>query len=76
MPLIRKDAIQGHAVPHGYRSPHGPFPPEILAQPEREHVPEHSEYLHDSLADVRLFRCKDCGDVLYEHELDDHTCNL
>jgi hypothetical protein len=74
MPLIRRDAIQGHATPKGYRSAHGPFPSEIFAAPLREHVPEPSDYLHDSLADVKLFRCKDCGDVLYENELEAHDC--
>ena len=32
MPVIRKFAVQGHAVPHGYQRPRGPFPPAILAQ--------------------------------------------
>ena len=74
MPLIRKFAVQGHAVPNGPYRPHGPFPAEVLAQnPVREDY-QHSDSLHEALDDVRMFRCKDCGDVLYEDELDLHEC--
>ena len=75
MPLIRKFAIQGHAVPSGYRSPRGPFPPEIFARnPVAYDESLHSDSLHEALDDVRMFRCKDCGDVLYEDELSLHVC--
>lgn len=74
MPLIRKFAIQGHAVPNGYQRPLGPFPAEVLAQNPRSYVDEHSDSLHEALDDIRMFRCKDCGDVLYEEELDSHYC--
>jgi hypothetical protein len=74
MPLIRKFAIQGHAVPSGPYRPHGPFPPEVLAQNSMVYETEHSDSLHEALDDVRLFRCKDCGEFLYEEELDSHIC--
>lgn len=76
MPIIRKFAVQGHAVPHGYQKPLGPFPQEILTQSRV--VYDHEEYsdsLHEALDDVRMFRCKECNDVLYEDELYIHQCD-
>ena len=75
MPLIRKFARQGHAVPTGPHSPRGPFPAEIFASNPRA-IDESmtSDSLHEALDDVRMFRCKDCGDILYEDELIDHEC--
>jgi hypothetical protein len=75
MPIIRKFAVQGHAVPNGYQRPLGPFPPEILAQSRV--VYDHEEYsdsLHEALDDVKMFRCRDCSDFLYEDELYTHEC--
>lgn len=77
MALIRKFAVQGHAVPKGYSSPKGPFPYEIFQAPER--APEeqqHADSLHEALDDVRMFYCKECGGVLYEDELGTHVCEL
>jgi rubrerythrin len=36
---------------------------------------DHGDSLHEALDDVRLFRCKDCGNILYEAELSDHDCD-
>lgn len=74
MPLVRKFARQGHAVPNGYQRPLGPFPAEVLAQNPVRYEDEHSDSLHEALDDIRMFRCKDCGDVLYEDELNTHDC--
>ena len=75
MPLIRKDAVQGHAVPYGYQSPRGPFPPEIFARNPRAYDTfNQPEALHEALDDVRMFRCKDCGDIVNEYELNAHEC--
>jgi hypothetical protein len=75
MPIVRKFAVQGHAVPHGYQRPLGPFPAEILRQsPVVYENSEHTDSLHEALDDVRMFRCRDCRDVLYEDELDLHIC--
>ena len=76
MPLIRKFAVQGHAVPSGYSSPRGPFPAEIFAQnPRAEDELPYSDSLHEALDDIRMFRCKYCNEILYEVELDTHDCN-
>lgn len=74
MPVIRKYAVQGHPVPHGYTRPLGPFPPEVLAQNPRSYTQNNSDSLHESLDDVRLFRCRDCGEILYEDETLSHLC--
>lgn len=74
MPVIRKFAIQGHAVPNGAYRPVGPFPPEVLAPNKMAHEEYHTDSLHEALDDVRMFRCKYCTDVLYEDELDYHEC--
>lgn len=74
MPIIRKFAVQGHAVPKTAHAPRGPFPPEVLAQSSVYYEDTHGDSLHESFDDVRLFRCKDCGTILYEDELEAHLC--
>lgn len=74
MGLIRKFAVQGHAVPQTVGRTLGPFPPEVLAPNRVVHDSEHGDSLHEALDDVRLFRCRDCGDVLFEDELSIHEC--
>lgn len=75
MPIIRKFAVQGHAVPRTATPARGPFPPEIFAANPRaeEHFPK-GDSLHEALDDVRYFRCKECGDVMLEAEVDLHFC--
>lgn len=76
MPIIRKFAIQGHAIPSGMHRPQGPFPPELFQQaPVVYDYEEHGDSLHEALDDVRMFRCKECTEILYEHELDTHLCD-
>ena len=74
MPIIRKFAIQGHAVPSSVQTPRGPFPPEVLAQPQMTEDIEHGDSLHVGLDDVRFFRCKECEEILESHELNEHNC--
>lgn len=75
MPIIRKYAVQGHAVPKGYQAPRGPFPPEIFqTSPVVYEEGTQADSLHEALDDVRMFFCKYCADVLYEDELESHEC--
>jgi hypothetical protein len=74
MTIVRKFAVQGHAVPKGPYGAHGPFPLEILSQSRVVYEYDTSDSLHEALDDVRMFRCKDCADILYEDELDNHEC--
>jgi len=75
MPLIRKFAVQGHAVPATAHSPRGPFPPEILEQPRMQDNDYQSDSLHVGLDDVRFFKCRDCDEIMLEAELDTHECD-
>ena len=75
MKLIRKFAIQGHAIPSSAHSPRGPFPPEVLAGPKMDQSEYHADSLHVGLDDVRFFKCKDCHTVLETNELEDHDCD-
>lgn len=74
MPVIRKFAVQGHAIPSVVHSPRGPFPPEVLAEPEMAFDPSHADSLHVGLDDVRFFKCRDCDEVLLGEDLDEHIC--
>jgi hypothetical protein len=74
MPIIRTFARQGHAVPDGYRAARGPFPPEILAQTRVVYNTDHGDSLHETLDNIRMFRCKECREILYKEELDTHEC--
>ena len=76
MPIIRKMAVQGHAIPTGAHSPRGPFPSELYTAAEIAYNEDymHGDSLHEALDDVRMFRCKYCGEILYETELDTHEC--
>ncbi len=75
MPVIRKFAVQGHDVPSGPYGAHGPFPPEIFqSSPVVYDDSIHGDSLHEALDDVRMFRCKECYDILYEDELEKHEC--
>jgi hypothetical protein len=75
MPLIRKFAVQGHAIPRTAHAPRGPFPPEVLAQAGVSYDNTHGESLHPALDDVRLFRCRACGTLVGEDELSEHDCD-
>lgn len=74
MPLIRTYAKQAHAVPNGYQSPRGPFPPELYITPRAEYELDYGDSLHEALDDVRYFRCKLCAEILAEQERDAHEC--
>jgi hypothetical protein len=46
-----------------------------MAQSKVYHDDSQGDSLHEALDDVRLFRCKDCGTILYEAELSEHDCD-
>jgi len=78
MPVIRKFAIQGHETPnHAYapRGLEGAIDPTVMRQSPINYEGEKGDSLHEALDDVRLFRCKDCGTILYEAELSEHICD-
>lgn len=80
MRLIRRQAVQGHAVPTTAHRPNGPFPNEILA-PNR--VVQVEEEAIDPLATAQNFyrspsmvRCTLCGEIMTEDLTDQHSCGL
>jgi hypothetical protein len=73
MKLIRKYAVQGHAVPRTAQAPRGPFPPELYARPVVDYG-DAPESLPEAFDDVKMFLCKYCGDVVREDQLDSHRC--
>ena len=74
MPVIRKFAVQGHAIPSIVHEPRGPFPPEVLAEPEMTIDPSHSDSLHVGFDNIRFFKCRHCDAILVQEDLDDHIC--
>lgn len=74
MAIVRKFAVQGHDVPKAAYRPYGPFPPEVLAQTRMEYEDQHSDSLHEALDNVRMFRCRYCGEIVYEDEIPIHEC--
>lgn len=75
MKVIRKFAVQGHAIPTASHSPRGPFPPEVLAGPQMDQSEYHSDSLHVALDAVHFFKCKNCDSILETNELKDHNCD-
>lgn len=73
MRVIRKFAVQGHAVPHTAHRPLGPFPAEVLAKPTIAYG-EEPDSLPEEMDGVKFYRCKDCGEVLRGDEIDHHYC--
>lgn len=76
---------QGHAVPAYVHSPRGPFPPELLADPEivYEYEPALSEdgmdyelgaTAQNDFKPPRWLRCYDCHARVREDETDLHIC--
>lgn len=78
MRVIRRPAVQGHAIPQTAHQPHGPFPAEILApnvvvtEAEEEVDPRaNAQNLYRSPS---LVRCTLCGEIMTEDVTDSHVC--
>lgn len=80
MRVIRRPAIQGHAIPTTGHSPQGPFPRELFASPEVVSVEEEeidtlvtAQNLYRS---TNMVRCTLCGDVMTEDQTRHHSCEV
>ena len=78
MRVVRRPAVQGHAIPATAHRPQGPFPAEILAP--NEVISEDEEQI-DPRANAQnmyrapgLVRCTRCGEVMTEDVTDGHRC--
>lgn len=72
---------QGHPVPSSSHSPRGPFPAEIFQQPEI--ITDYESFDDDNpvgstaqnnFKSPKMFRCKECAVIVFEHEIPDHVC--
>ena len=69
MRITRKQAYQAHPVPsHAYYPPDDPLEPEITRQ-----TSVYADDLNDS-ENERVFRCKNCNDIMYESDIEEHEC--
>ena len=76
---------QAHPVPDRVTQPKGPFPPEVLAEPQilkdylrqsdsgGEELPVEGTAQNNFKA-TRWFRCNDCAMTVSEAQLETHTC--
>jgi hypothetical protein len=84
--IIRYETKQGHPVPKSAMAPRGPFPPELFRDPEiitdyvpqsdggGEEIPEGGT-AQNNFRELRWFKCRVCGDIVSEHEVDSHICD-
>jgi len=67
MRITNKQAYQGHPTPsHAYYPPEDPLEPEITKEPEMVYDEEYTE--------ERVFKCKNCDDIVFESEIYEHDC--
>lgn len=78
MHIIRRPAVQGHAVPATASHPRNPFDPAILAGPRiviDEPEPEpYGATAQNGYRGQRLFACSYCSTVVPEDDVNSHTC--
>lgn len=78
MKVIRRPAVQGHAIPQTAHRPQGPFPAEILAPNPIESVepddPDPWANAQNNYTSPTWLRCRACGEVMTEDEADAHWC--
>jgi len=78
MRVVRRAAVQGHAIPSTAHRPNGPFPAEILAP--NQVVTEEEEKIDPRANAQNLYRspsmvrCTLCGDVMTDDMTDGHRC--
>lgn len=82
MTIERIPTKQGHPVPQSSQGRKGPFPPEIFMRPEVVHDYyrpgqddiEEGATAQNNFKPPRVFKCRDCGVLVLEHEIPDHDC--
>lgn len=86
MRIIRYETKQGHPVPKTAMPARGPFPPELFKSPEiiTDYIPQDDSgeaeipeggTAQNGFRELRWFRCRVCGDVVSEHDIDSHVCD-
>ena len=86
MKIIKRQTLQGHPVPDKVTEPRGPFPSEVLAEPEIVHYYEQayaedgSNFLpgatvQNNFKPKRYLRCSICLARVLEEETQFHVCD-
>lgn len=69
MRITRRQAYQAHPIPsHAYYPPEDPLEPEITRQSSA-----YAESFEEQ-QDERVFRCRPCGDIMFESDIEEHEC--
>lgn len=78
MRIIRRPAVQGHAVPATAHHPRGPFPSELFrvepiegVEPER---PDPLATAQNNYVSPVWVRCRLCGEIMTSEDSDSHGC--
>lgn len=78
MRVIRRPAVQGHAIPTTAHRPQGPFPAEILAPNtvvvEEEDQADPRSNAQNLYHSPSMVRCTLCGEIMTEDVTDNHIC--
>ncbi len=78
MRIVRRPAVQGHAVPSTAHRPQGPFPSEVLAPNPVVSVeiddPDPRENAQNGYRAPGYVRCTLCSEVMTIEETDAHRC--
>jgi hypothetical protein len=81
MRIQRVITRQGHPVPKTAHNPKGPFPPELFQATEIivDYIPADDDVpmggtAQNNFVEPKLFKCKNCSDYVYEHQISDHKC--
>ena len=74
MPLQRKFAVQGHAVPTSAYYPRNVFDPKLTNRLVVNYGDE-ADSLPEQYDNVKMYRCRSCREVMEEREIEYHVCD-
>lgn len=79
MRILRRPAVQGHAIPHTAHAASGPFPDELFRAPVIEDVepddPSPWATAQNNYQEPTWYRCSHCKEFLSQDEVDAHRCS-
>lgn len=78
MRILRRPAVQGHAIPQTAHRPNGPFPAELFRIEPTEGVepddPSPYATAQNNYTPASWVRCRACSEVMTSDEADSHLC--
>jgi hypothetical protein len=76
--VIRRPAVQGHAIPTTAHQPRGPWPSEVMApnpvEPVEPNDPDPRATAQNGYRVPTYLRCTSCGSVIEDTEAASHHC--